>query len=198
VSEIIRFSTNVPEEVALRFPTGKEVEGRYGMQIMYSLADERTMYVPPIVADRIRELQIRPGERFNLCKREKAKGKGIEWVIERVDPPGVPGAPIAPAPPASAPRNGRTPSTANTTQNGQPNHNGNCPAPASNGNVMAELIRTNTAIATGVLCAAIDALMNAERYAASKGIKYGFNEEDVRALANTLFIQASRSATCTH
>jgi hypothetical protein len=37
VAEILRFDTNVPVEVALRFSDGKHVEGRYGDQVMYSL-----------------------------------------------------------------------------------------------------------------------------------------------------------------
>lgn len=58
MAEILRFETNVPVEVALRFSDGKHVEGRYGDQVMYSLADERIIYVPPIVERKIQELQI--------------------------------------------------------------------------------------------------------------------------------------------
>ena len=54
MSEILRFSTNVPVEVALRRDSGRRVEGRYGDQMLYTLADDRVMYVPVIVADRIR------------------------------------------------------------------------------------------------------------------------------------------------
>ncbi len=36
--EVIRFQTNVPETVALKFDEGQLVEGRFGDQLYYSLA----------------------------------------------------------------------------------------------------------------------------------------------------------------
>jgi hypothetical protein len=51
VSNTLKFQLNVPARVALSFPTGKEVEGQFGPQIMFSLclapAGEKLMYVPP-------------------------------------------------------------------------------------------------------------------------------------------------------
>jgi hypothetical protein len=47
--EKIAFQTNVPMTVALAYPDGLQVEGRFGDQIMYTLTDERVMYVPPVV-----------------------------------------------------------------------------------------------------------------------------------------------------
>ena len=58
MAEILRFDTNVPVEVALRFSDGKHVEGRYGDQVMYSLEDDRIMYVPPIVEHRASEISF--------------------------------------------------------------------------------------------------------------------------------------------
>src|ERR1017187_192403 len=40
---ILRFNTNSPVEVALRWDNGKRVEGRYGEQVMYSLEGDRVM-----------------------------------------------------------------------------------------------------------------------------------------------------------
>jgi type I restriction-modification system DNA methylase subunit len=48
------FQTNVPESMALAFNDGITVEGRYGDQVMYTLEDERVMYVPPIVQEQIK------------------------------------------------------------------------------------------------------------------------------------------------
>lgn len=50
-----------------------------------TLTDERTMYVAPIVAERIRELEIQPGEVFLVCKRQEKKGnrKTIHWAVGR-------------------------------------------------------------------------------------------------------------------
>ena len=73
MAEILRFDTNVPVEVALRFSDGKHVEGRYGDQVMYSLENERIIYVPPIVERKIQELRIEKGEHFEICKAEVKK-----------------------------------------------------------------------------------------------------------------------------
>ena len=102
-SRIVRFSTNVPEIVAIKFRDGKEVEGRFGAQWMYSLADGRQMYVAPIVAERIGQLEIQPGELFSVCKREvKEPGMRkpeIRWQVERLapEPPAAVQLPQAPA-----------------------------------------------------------------------------------------------------
>jgi len=44
------FQTNVPVTAALAYADGMNVEGRFGDQVMYTLSDERVMYVPPIAA----------------------------------------------------------------------------------------------------------------------------------------------------
>jgi hypothetical protein len=84
---MVRFATNVPTEIALQCVDGVRVEGRYGDRVKYTLTDDRTMHVPPFVADRIRELEIQPGEVFQVCKRQAKKGnrKTIHWAVERGD-----------------------------------------------------------------------------------------------------------------
>src|SRR5207247_3392749 len=83
MKEVVKFAVDTPVEVALRFETGKHVEGRYGDQVMYSLLDNRIMYVPPYVEQRIRELAIAAGETLQLCKQSKTDGnrKWIEWSV---------------------------------------------------------------------------------------------------------------------
>src|SRR5947209_2757655 len=85
MKEVVKFAVDTPIEVALRFETGKRVEGRYGDQVMYSLLDNRIMYVPPFVDERIRELAIAAGEPLQLCKQAKSDGnrKWIEWSVRR-------------------------------------------------------------------------------------------------------------------
>ena len=41
MNEIIRFQPNVPVEIALKYSTGKRVQGRYGEQYFFSLVDGR-------------------------------------------------------------------------------------------------------------------------------------------------------------
>jgi hypothetical protein len=86
VAEILRFDTNVPVEVALRFSDGKHVEGRYGDQVMYSLEGDQIIYVPPVVEQRIQDLQIGKGELFEICKPRT----GCRWSYQKGTPKSVP------------------------------------------------------------------------------------------------------------
>jgi hypothetical protein len=84
MKERVTFQTNVPVTVSLAYPDGIEVEGRYGDQVMYTLADERVMYVPPIVREKIRDLGVRQGELVTICKTERRDGnrRFLEWKVE--------------------------------------------------------------------------------------------------------------------
>src|SRR6202163_4641478 len=88
---ILRFQTNTPTEVALNSPQGTVVEGRYGERVLFHLTDGRVMYVPPIVARKIEEQGIAPGEPFELCKTQVKTGRlrSIEWWLRRTpaEPP---------------------------------------------------------------------------------------------------------------
>src|SRR5580698_4235336 len=66
---------NVPTEVTLQSSQGVSVEGRYGTRMMFTLADGRVMYVPPIVAGKIEASGIIAGERFQLCKAAVKTGQ---------------------------------------------------------------------------------------------------------------------------
>ncbi len=83
MSDKVQFQTNIPIEIALKYGDGKEVSGQYGDQVMYTLTDDRVMYVPPIVKRRIEELGIGRGESFTLTKAEKKNGtrRTIEWLV---------------------------------------------------------------------------------------------------------------------
>jgi hypothetical protein len=60
--EKVQFETNVPVTLAFAFDQPMKVEGRYGDQYLYTTEDDRVVYLPPIVADRIRALGIERGE----------------------------------------------------------------------------------------------------------------------------------------
>jgi len=87
--KILHFEMNVPRELALASPSGTLVEGRYGNCMMFHLSDGRVMYVPPIVATKIEEAAIAPGESFELCKTSVRDGRrrSVEWSVKRVDSP---------------------------------------------------------------------------------------------------------------
>jgi hypothetical protein len=85
---ILRFEMNKPTEVALQSPEGVCVDGRYGPRMMFTLADGRVMYVPPIVANKIHAAGIIPGESFQLCKASVKTGqrRSVEWLLNRISP----------------------------------------------------------------------------------------------------------------
>jgi len=93
VSEIIRFEPNVPVEVALKFADGRDVEGQYGPQKMFSCTDGRVFYVNSAVAEKITAAGIQPRQPLRICKRQS--GRTTEWQIEPVAAP-------KPAPTAAA------------------------------------------------------------------------------------------------
>ena len=79
--KMVRFTPNMPVEVALQCTDGVRIEGRYGDRVKYTLADDRTMYVDPLVAERIKELDVQPGEVFQICKCKDKKT--IFWLVRR-------------------------------------------------------------------------------------------------------------------
>jgi hypothetical protein len=95
MNEVVKFSINTAVEVTLQFEAGKRVEGRYGEQVMFSLLDNRVMYVPPYVEQRFQELAIGAGEPLVLCKTQTKEGtrNRTEWNVRR--------APQQPLPPSN-------------------------------------------------------------------------------------------------
>jgi hypothetical protein len=62
---------NVPQLIALKYPTGKIVESRFGeeKQVYFSLVDGRAAYFSLGLAQSINNLMLGTRERFNICKR---------------------------------------------------------------------------------------------------------------------------------
>jgi hypothetical protein len=166
--ERIAFQTNVPVSVALAYADGVPVEGRFGDQIMYTLADERVMYVPPIVRSKLVELGIQPREPFTICKAERKEGnrRFIEWPVNKENNSDC-------LPPPETPK-----------VNGQTNGGPDAPKP-SNGHAAVSNLQQ-------ALASSIDAAIAAEQYAAAKGFSVRFGSEDLRAMALSLFIQGAR------
>jgi hypothetical protein len=70
------FQINVPVTASPAYADSLKVPGRYGDQVMYSLAAERVMYVAPIVRDKLVELGIRENEPSSTCKVELRVSSG--------------------------------------------------------------------------------------------------------------------------
>ena len=87
---IVKFETNVPQRITLKFAAGREVEGQYGAQYLHSLLPEGQVYFSPVVEEKITNLGIADGETIEVCKRE-VRGNGgrprTEWQVSRVGGP---------------------------------------------------------------------------------------------------------------
>jgi hypothetical protein len=216
---ILRFQPNVPTQVTLQSSQGIVVEGRYGNRMMFSLADGRVMYVPPIVATKIEAEGIAPGERFELCKAQIRNGHGrsVEWALRRLDPEEqlVEVAPDPPAPEpqlehdlrvsiemANAKKASRelaeSPSSASAPAtpmiNGNGNANGAGAVPASPVPVAAPNDNPQPRSLTKLehaLKTAISAAYNAEKYGSELGYVVRFDADAIKSMAITVLINMS-------
>ncbi len=190
---ILRFNTNSPVEVSLRWDDGKRVEGRYGEQIMYSLEGDRVMYVPLVVAKQIRELGIRAREIFEICKAElrEENKRWIEWRVRRIEEPRQP----------VGLRN--VPDAAASDLNGQAQNHRNGSTPerprpldlhASPDGTLLPIPVTGAGITAMELAmsGAAEIAQRVESRARLRNYSLQFNSEDIRAIGLTMFIQAMR------
>lgn len=176
--ETLRFEANIPHEVILKYDEGKPVKGKFGEQIMYTLEGDAVMYVPLIVADKIKELGKMRGVPIGICKREvRVEGKKqTRWEVERVvvEPAAVPQVTAAPAP---APTR-------------KPAQQENAPNGALKPETQAAI--RMSACLTACAIAAIDAAKKAEAYAAKNNFPLKFREDQIQGWASTLYIQTCK------
>ena len=208
---ILRFEMNRPTEVALQSPEGVCVDGRYGPRMMFTLADGRVMYVPPIVANKIHAAGIIPGESFQLCKASVKTGqrRSVEWLLERIGPDENPPQ-AADARPAESPiehdlrlsvemanakRAGLEPepqSMAEETPSFGPPANGH----SNNGNGSGLKLVPNGSSAPitkleHALKTAISAAHNAEKFGSELGYVVRFDADAIKSMAITVLINMS-------
>ena len=181
MSDKVQFQTNIPVEVALKYADGKEVNGQYGDQVLYTLTDGRVMYVPPIVKRRIEELGIGRGELFTLTKAEKKNGtrRTIEWLVaagERGDKP-----PRGDVQAATGPRSAQQRNGAATVGNG----NGQRANSAQD--AKGFLVTNQGQLLLQSLAAAVDVAAATERYAAAAGVEVQFTSEDLREIGLRIY-----------
>jgi len=190
---ILRFNTNTPVELALRWNDGKRVEGRYGEQIMYTLDDDRVMYVPPVVAKQINELGIKAREVFEICKAElrEENKRWIEWRVKRLEQPRHPGSSgngsdTAASAPSEAQnhRNGSTGSPQKQSLEFQATSDGTLlPVPVTGAGITCMELAMN---------GAAEIAQRVESRARLRNYSLQFTSEDIRAIGLTMFIQAMR------
>ena len=196
---ILRFNTNAPVEVALRWNDGKRVDGRYGEQIMYTLVDDRVMYVPQVVAKQIHELGIRARETFEICKAELRDDnkRWIEWHVKRMEQPRHPAS------------SGNVPDTAAHALGETQNHRNGSTASAkpalefqatSDGTLLPVPVAGHAGgmAGRGITCmelamnGAAEIAQRVESRARMRNYSLQFTSEDIRAIGLTMFIQAMR------
>jgi hypothetical protein len=79
--EVVKFAPNTPVEVALKFAgAGKIISTRAGERVLYSLADDRVMFLDLGVAQKVQALGVNVQETFFICKPSSAK-KNEEWTV---------------------------------------------------------------------------------------------------------------------
>ena len=190
---ILRFNTNSPVEVSLRWDDGKRVEGRYGEQILYTLEGDRVMYVPPVVAQKIRDLGIRARETFEICKAEfrEENKRWIEWRVRRLEQPRHPASSDNVSEAAVCDLNGQAQNdrNGNTRQNQRP-----LDLQASSDGTLLPVPVTGAGITAMELAmsGAAEVAQRVESRARIRNYSLQYTSEDIRAIGLTMFIQAMR------
>ena len=181
MSDKVQFQTNVPVEVALKYNDGKEVNGQYGDQVLYTLTDGRVMYVPPIVKRRIDELGIGRGELFTLTKAEKKNGtrRTIEWMVVT----GERGEGEAQTRDQQVTGRQRRNGSAGEAVAG----NGHARRPSASSDAKGFLVTSPGQFLLQALAAAVDAAATTERYASTSGLELQFTSEDVREIGLRIY-----------
>jgi hypothetical protein len=80
---ILKLETNVPTELALQFRSGMSVTGQFGPQVLFTLTNNRRLYVPEAVGKGIDSLSLEPGQPFILTKAQKQGQRSFDWQVER-------------------------------------------------------------------------------------------------------------------
>ncbi len=163
--EILRFSAGEPVTFKLNGRAPSQKEGRDGMQWQYIVNDDSAITWLPL--DAHQAIQRLEARNGDLISLTKPRGQHGQWIARRVDE----AAPGQQQQPAASPQS--------------------TPAPAA-----AALARPAAEMIAGYLYCAIDACAAAEKYAREKHEwQLEFGPEDVRAIANSLFINEAKSAS---
>jgi hypothetical protein len=185
---IVHFDMNAPVEVALESPHGTVVQGRYGDRMMFSLADGRVMYVPPIVGEKIEANGIVSGERFELCKARVADGRrrSIEWRVRRLDPENPPAA----SSDTQLESDLRASTRIALAQKHREAQNG-----SANGHRLQDSAVSNTPSTKleHALKTAISAAWNAEKFGAELGYVVRFDSDAIKSMAITVLINMNEA-----
>jgi hypothetical protein len=203
----IKFQTNIPVEMALKFAEGKLCDSQFGdPQYMFTTVDDQVFFVAEKVAQKIHGLRLKPQEPLEIIKAEKDYGngrKGIEWLVNRVGftpgeqpdgtfaVPAASGTAVPPAAPVSAANKSQQPrSNGNGSSNGHTNGNGHAAPPALPLEAPQPLTQWAVSL-LGQTKQVIDVYAMACEYA-SKAHGNTVRTDDVRVIMTTAFINLSK------
>lgn len=81
--QTLRFELNRTETIALAYPDGINVRGRFGPQVRFTLTDNRVMYLDTEAYAALKMLNLQLGELFTITRRRE-EGQRVWWDIRRV------------------------------------------------------------------------------------------------------------------
>ena len=99
--EIVEFPSDTPVEVALKYPTARQITTEHGERAMFSLVDGRVMFLDLEVAGQIAAAGLNVKERFTITRRPNG-GTKSSWEITRLPGEQPNGAYVVPKNPAPA------------------------------------------------------------------------------------------------
>ena len=80
--EVVKFVPNAPVEVALKFAMpGKIISTRSGERVLYTLADDRVMFLDLPVARQLEGLGVNVREKFFVCRPSASGKKDAPWNV---------------------------------------------------------------------------------------------------------------------
>jgi hypothetical protein len=197
----IKLEYGQPEVFALKFTTGKNVQGRFGPRVLFTAVDERKLWLDAEDGSDLergmRDLDIQPAEFVRVTKIRHPRGGGHSIRVERVEddprdrqPPSrleqdlerslarfTPEA--APARTEAAPRYQEKTESGTHIQASQ----------QTNG---SPVLTAASAKMCSAMCAAVDAILETQAYATRRGLGLTFSEESVRAIGLSIYIGAQR------
>jgi hypothetical protein len=187
--------------VQLKFATPKMFPNQFGPgeRAMYTLTDARTLWLPDYAAHQVNELGVGAGDEITIMKQKRFITEGGRkkidptppFVIERVEKKTAPSGGDQAAPSSDISQGSALTNTPKVNPNAT-----HTQAESDSTAVMMDLLSRMRAIGipvmSGCLCMAIDVTQQVEKYAEGKGLKLEFNEEDIRAIGNSFFIELNR------
>jgi len=77
--ETVEFDPNVVQRLALKYKTGRIVQGNRGNRVMFATSDNKVFFLDEDVAQLIYDLKLRPSAPFTVCQRQS--GSATSWEV---------------------------------------------------------------------------------------------------------------------